>query len=326
MAVKTRFAQNDFVQILAGYELGALRDFQPISAGNVQTTYRLETTHGKFIFRYYENRSLGSVLFEGELIQYLNAQQYPCPAILSNRRGICIQEFRGKPYALFDFVEGEHLENPSREQQRQLIEQVAALHNLTQNFVPRYQEHRWNYNVELCRMLAQQAATKIGTSNARAKLEWYERELGAIQLPDSLPQGICHCDFHFSNILFKDGEFKALIDFDDANYTYLTYDLATLIEPFKPAFAWDTWQNFTPDADVLDFGAGREVVAAYRQYRELNREEQAHLFDVYKLGVMLDCIWYFERGDVEDFYERRKIEQLNRLGRENFQREILDTP
>ncbi len=73
--------------------------------------------------------------------------------------------------------------------------------------------------------MARRKAKAIGTANAKNKLKWFESELSKLSLPKSLPKGICHCDFHFSNVLFTKGKFSALIDFDDANYTFLTFDL-----------------------------------------------------------------------------------------------------
>jgi hypothetical protein len=46
--------------------------------------------------------------------------------------------------------------------------------------------------------------------------------------------------------------------------------------------------------------------------------EKRHIFDVYKLSVLIDCLWYFRRGKAEDFFEKRKIDALNNLGREKF--------
>jgi len=124
--------------------------------------------------------------------------------------------------------------------------------------------------------------------------------------------------------LFSDGEFKALLDFDDANYTFLTYDLATLISPFIPSFNWNTWSKFNRDEIVINFSEGKKVVEEYMQYRQLDNNEKEHLFDVYKLSIMLDCIWYFERGDAENFYEKSKIEYLNNMGKEKFYSELFE--
>lgn len=323
MAVKTEFTKNDFIRILSEYDLGELQNFTPIAQGTVQTNFILETTKGRFVLKYYENRSFGSVLFEAEVVQYLNDKHYPCPWIFSNKQGASVGIYHEKPYIMFEFVEGEHVEQPNECQTQQLIAKVAELHNLPGNWIPPHTADRLNYNIEGCRALAQNEAQRINTAAAKEKLAWVEQELSNIDLPDSLPQGVCHCDFHFSNIVFNNGEFSTLLDFDDANYTYVTYDLATLINPFTPAFDWDSWKSFTKEDTVFDFAAARNVVAEYQKYRALSPEEQAHLYDVFKLSILIDCAWYFERGDGRDFYEKRKIDYLNRLGREKFKNALF---
>ena len=318
MTAKTTFSKHEFREILSNYKLGEFKDFKQLTGGTVQTNFVLQTTTGMIVFKYYENRSLGSVLFESNLIRYLKSKNYPCPAPLKNREGKYVGIYHEKPYVVFEFVEGQHLENPNEVQKKQLIQKVAELQNITKKYKPRNKKYRWNYGIELCRELAQKEAKKINTAHAKDKLEWFENELAKLHLPKSLPKGICHCDFHFSNILFKGGEFKALIDFDDANYTFLTYDLATLMNPFLPSFDWNTWFNFKQEDIVFEFSEASKIVLEYTKYRTLSNNEKSHLFDVYKLSIMIDCIWYFERGDGKDFYEKRKIDYLNSLGGEKF--------
>jgi Ser/Thr protein kinase RdoA (MazF antagonist) len=109
-------------------------------------------------------------------------------------------------------------------------------------------------------------------------------------------------------VLFHEGQFVALIDFDDANYTYAQFDLVGLIEYWA-------WPNH---ADLLDFGTARSIVQEYSRYRPLTLVEQEHLYDVYKLSILFDCVWYFERGEADDFRERNKIEALADLGSRGF--------
>jgi homoserine kinase type II len=136
-------------------------------------------------------------------------------------------------------------------------------------------------------------------------LAWVEQQLSTLELPQSLPKGICHCDFHFSNVLFQGDQFAALLDFDDANYTYLLFDLVGLIE----SWAWPY------QADRLDVRQARPILQEYMKHRPLNANEQRHLYDVYKLSILFDCVWYFGRGDAKDFYEKRKVDFLSDLGR-----------
>ncbi len=318
MTVKTQFTPDDFTSILSRYRLGELVKFEPLVTGTVQTNFLLKTTRGVFVLRYYENRSKKSVRFESSLLVYLHRNRYPCPAQFKNTDNVFVSMYKRKPLVIFEFVAGEHIRNPNDAQKKQVVQKVAELHHLTEGFKPRHIEARLNYTIENCRNLAYQKVRNVGTLAARSKLKWFEDELRILCLPTSLPKGVCHCDFHFSNILFKNGEFKALIDFDDANYTYLIYDLAALLNPFVRSFQWDTWFNFRKNADIFDFREVRKTVEAYREHRELTRMETEYLFDVFKLSILYDCIWYYERGGVEDFFEKRKIAALNWLGRETF--------
>jgi len=323
MAVKTNFSEKDFIVILSKYDLGEYKDSKPFTSGSVQTNFLLQTTKSKFVFRYYENRPKTSVLFESNLIKYLKNKRYPCPTLFKDRHGKFVNTYKGKPYIIFEFVEGEHLENPNEQQKKQLIQRVAELHNITINYTPAYKKYRWNYSTELCKELARKETKKINTKNSKKKLKWLEKELLKIKLPKSLPKGICHSDFHFTNVLFKNGRFNALIDFDDANFTYLIFDLASLINPFVKSLEWDTWSNFRKDENVFDFSEARKIVSEYIKYRPLSNNEKRYLFDVFKLSIMLDCIWRFERGDAEDFYEKRKIEYLDSLGRKEFYNQLF---
>ncbi len=325
VAAKTRFSKTELTEILSDYDLGVYKDSKPLTEGTVQTNYLLKTEKGKFVFRYYENRSKESVLFESNLIEYLKNHNYPCPAPIKNRNGRFVGIYNKKPYVLFEFVEGQHLENPNENQKKQLIRKVAELQNITKNYRPFYRKYRWNYSIELCRELARKEAEKINTANSKEKLKWLENELSKLNLPRSLPKGICHCDFHFSNALFKNGKLNALIDFDDANYTFLMFDLVWLIDPFISSFRWNNWQHCknSINDDLFDFREAGKVISEYTKYRPLNNNEKRHFFDLYKLSILIDCVWYFGRGDVEDFYEKRKIEALDNLGREKFYHELF---
>src|SRR4030095_12494401 len=305
------------------YDLGEYKSSKRFPSGTVQTNFLLKTTKDKFVFRYYEHRSVNSVLFESDLIKYLNDKNYPCPCQIANKHGKFVCTYKGKPLIIFEFVEGKHLKNPNENQKNELVKKIAELQNITKNHRPPNRKFRLNYNIENCRELADKETKKINTLNAKEKFKWLNGKLSTLELPKSLPKGVCHCDFHFSNVLFTNNKFNALIDFDDANYTFLVYDLAALINPFVKSFEWDTWTNFKKDENVFDFAEARKTVSEFIKYRPLNDSEKKHLFDVFKLSIMFDCIWYFKRGNVKDFYEKRKIEYLNLIGREEFYKRLF---
>ena len=113
VAVKTNFSTKEFMKIISEYDLGEFIYAKPINEGTVQTNFLLKTTQVIFVFRYYENRSRDSVLFEINSIKYLRDRNYPCPDLFRNKHGQSIGILKNKPYVIFEFVEGEYLENQS---------------------------------------------------------------------------------------------------------------------------------------------------------------------------------------------------------------------
>lgn len=307
-------SRDELEQLLQNYKLGSLVDFRLFNRGTVQTNVFIQTALGPYVLRHYGNRTRESVLFETDMLRYLKVNHFPCPAPYANVHGDFVGTFEMKPYVVFEFIHGEHYTELNEQQRKQLIQKAAELHILTENHLPTHKESRWNYTLEFCLSMAQQASRRIDTENAIRKLAWLEEQIKLLNLPKSLPMGICHCDFNLSNVLFAGNEFCALLDFDDANYTYLVFDLVGLIES-------SAWRH---DEDrILNLDEAKKVVKEYSQWRPLGEIEQKHLFDVYKLSVLIDCVWYFERGDATDFYEKRKIDYLNTLGRKRFFRELF---
>lgn len=308
MVVKTPFSSHDFANVLAQYELGTLVWSEAVPQGAVQTNFFLHTNQGKFVFRYYENRSRKSVLFESDLIAHLTKHLYPCPSQIKNRHGSYVGMHRNKPYAIFEFIQGRHVAQPNAHHQQQLIQKAAELQKLTKDFHSDYTTHRSNYGPARCRTLARAESLRINTKDSREKYAWLADVLTTLNFPPSCPKTICHCDFHFTNVLFRDDQLVALLDFDDANYTFSQFDLVGLIE-------YGAWPH---DLKILDLEKARQIVQEYEKHRPLNTIEQETLFDVYQLSILFDCVWFFARGSADDFYEKWKIDTLTHLGRARF--------
>ena len=82
----------------------------------------------------------------------------------------------------------------------------------------------------------------------------------------------------------------------------------------KPKESWN---------GILDATKARSIVQEYMKHRPLTPIEQQHVYDVYKLSILFDCVWYFGRGAANDFREKRKIDALTNLGRQEFFDELF---
>ena len=304
MAVKTTFSKEDFDKILSQYELGAFKSLTPFEKGAVQTNILIETTKGRFVFRYYETRPKDYALFEVELLDYLTKHFYPCPTPIENKNGMFLGEYYDKPFAFIKFMEGEHSE--SRENHKKIANAIGQLHEITIGYKPEHYKARDTYDPTSSLNNAELNSQKIKSElKAKERLEWLSVELRKVEIPDDLPKGVCHCDTHPSNFLYKNGEISAVLDFDDASYVCLLYDNANMI------YFW-AW----PEKEEINFDRAREILKEYSSYRVLTKPEKEHLYDLLKMVNFMSIGWFIDSDNFE--WEKERIEQLNAMGRKEF--------
>ncbi len=317
--VKTILTVENINEIFSHYTYNTPKAVTPIESGNVQTNYRCEFENFRVILRIYENRTYEEICYEIDILNQLKEKNYPCPYPYKRKSGDYIGKLAHKHYVLYKFIEGEHIEAPTKKQKMQLVEEVARFNIVGKGLRSSYEKYRMNYNVDFCKRKAKEISEKINTPNSHAKYNWYLEEIEKIELPDEMTMGVCHSDFHFTNLMFKDEIFNGLIDFDDANYTYSIFDLVTLLDPFEyNNFCWHNWQEFDINTLEFDFTKPKEILKCYTKINSLSKTDLLHIYDILKLSVFIDCLWFFERGDFTAFFERSKIDFLNNIEREKF--------
>jgi len=305
MSVKTTISETDLPKILADYDLGEYREFKTFANGAGQTTLLLETSTGKFVLRYYENRPQKHVSFEVKLFNYLRSKSFPVPAIVKNRSGESSGIYKEKPYIIIEFIEGEHGKNPNdffnNEEAAEVVKVVVHLHNLTKDYNPEYFKDREVFDAKYCWREFEKKHSNL-VENEKGK--WFKAELEKLEFPTFLLKGLCHADLNYGNFLFKNGKIVAVLDFDMSFYTYLIYDIASLIY----------WWAWPPEMKVKEKEMAL-IVSEYSKQRELNKDERAYIYDALKLIILLGISWS-EESDFED--SKSKIEFLNLVGREKF--------
>lgn len=301
MAVRTTISERDFPAILSNYDVGGYQSFRTFANGAGQTTLLLETDGGKFVLRYYENRTQQHVDFEVQLFAFLRDRRYPVPAILKSRAGEFAGIYRDKPYVLMEFISGEHGWNPNdrfdAKQAASVVETVARLHILTQDYRPQYFFNREAFDAAYCwRQFQRKHQDLTKTEVGR----WFKTELDSLVFPANMPRGLCHADLNFGNFLLRENEVVAVLDFDMSFYGPLIYDIASLI------YWWAM-----PPAEGLRVEAARFIISEYEKHRPLNGTERDHILDALRLLVLLGISWG-DRSEIDS--ERIKIEQLASIG------------
>jgi homoserine kinase type II len=310
MAVKTSFTADDFRQILVRYNLGTLVDYAPFAQGTDQTNLLLTTTQRAVVLRYYEKRTLDYAAFEIALLQYLTRHTYPCAAPIADQAGCYLSLYKEKPLALFELLPGEHADNPQNA--LQVAEVIGKLHTLTIRYQPPTGGTRPTYDQAYCWSWAAQSAGRIGSEvEAKRRLAWMQGELAQLVLPEQLPRGVCHSDLNPSNFLYQQGKLSGVLDFDQASYTWLLYDVGQLLY-------WWAW----PDNGELDLQQSRTLLKHYEQQRPMTGDEHEHLFDALKLVILIGIGWFLDDDD-GCANAQRKIALLNDVGRVAFSEHLF---
>ncbi|KFC62550.1 Homoserine kinase [Devosia sp. LC5] len=303
MAVRTTISERDFPAILSNYDVGGYQNFRTFANGAGQTTLLLETDGGKYVLRYYENRTEQHVDFEVQLFAFLRDKRYPVPAILKSRTGQFAGTYRGKPYVLMELISGEHGRNPNdhfdAEQAASVVESVAGLHILTKEYRPQCFLNREAFDAAYCWRQFQKKHQDLTETEAGL---WFKAELDSLTFPADMPRGLCHADLNFGNFLLRENEVVAVLDFDMSFYGPLIYDVASLI------YWWAM-----PPADGLRVEVARFIIAEYGKHRPLSDSEKEHLIDALKLIVLLGISWG-DRSEIDR--ERAKVELLASASRD----------
>ncbi|MBU0460501.1 MAG: homoserine kinase [Nanoarchaeota archaeon] len=309
MAVKTTFSKDVLSKILSDFDIGKFKKSKPFKLGAVQTNLLIETTKDKVVFRYYESRSEKYALFEVNILQHLAKHSYSCPAPIRNNHGIFLGKYKNKPFALFEFMDGKHKKNVNP---KLIAQAIGKLHKITEGYKPKYYQFRDTYDQKSCWKNATTNSKKIKSkTEAKKRLQWLKVELGKLKIPNNLSRGVCHCDTHPSNFLYKNSKLSAVLDFDDASYIPLLYDVANMI------YFW-AW----PPEKKLNFQKVRSIIIEYNKRRKLTNIEKEHLFDMLKMVNFMSIGWFIHDGP--DFQsDKKRIEHLNSMDRKEFYNKIF---
>lgn len=268
MAQFRSLAAEDVRQILDLYGVGAAayRAHQPIAAGTINTNVRVELAQGVRFLRVNEGKSLDDVTGEAVIVAYLSARGVPTPAPIATAAGEPVLRWRGEFVSLFPWLPGRTLSRMdiTATHARQAGAALGQLHLAGAAF-PDHREGRY-VPVEIDRRLARVAAEPATAADplltdAVARLRPELARLAHERRAD-LPTGLIHGDLFVDNVLFDGDQLVALLDFEQASWGRLSYDLAVTVLAF--GFGRDDFRRDVVAALLEGYAAERPLTAAER--------------------------------------------------------------
>jgi homoserine kinase type II len=267
MAAFRTLQPDDVRAILRGFGAPAYRAHLPVAAGTINTNLRVETEAGPLFLRINEGKTEEDVRREAAIVAHVSARGVPTPAPLRDPGGEGFVRWQGQLVSLFPWVQGRTLGrgDVGPAHAAAVGRALAALHVSSAGFRDqrpgRYEpgaiRRRFEQVAALGRPELADAVVVLGPALAAL-----ERERAG-----ALPLGIIHGDLFIDNVLYaapaEEGRVAALLDFEQASWGRLAYDLAVTTLAF--GYGRDDFR-----ADVV-----RALLDAYAAARPPAAEERA---------------------------------------------------
>jgi homoserine kinase type II len=239
-----------------------LVELTPLSLGSVNSNFRAVAADGRVLFaRLYEEQGPAGARAELELLHALARAGSKVAEPLARTGELPLHA--GKPFALFPWLEGEILcfRRVSAEACRRVGAALARVH-LASDRLPELGPGRFGPADMLARLEGVERETTRAelVADVRRARELYERFVPARD--PSLPSGVVHGDLFRDNVLWKDGEILALLDFESAFHGPFVYDLCVTLA------AWCY-------GDAFEVAHARAMVEGYTALRPLTAAERA---------------------------------------------------
>jgi homoserine kinase type II len=221
--------RDDVREILDGYGLGDYRAHAPIPVGTINTNVAVELADRRLFLRVNEGKSPGDVEREAGIVLHAAARGVPTPVPLTSAAGAPYLPWQGTFVSLFPWLEGGTLGrfDVTPEHARQAGAALARLHlagaNLPDHRPGRYEPDEIARRFErIGRDAGRDAELADAIRILGPELEALERERRG-----DVPLGLIHGDLFIDNVLYgRDGRLVALLDFEQASWGRLAYDLA----------------------------------------------------------------------------------------------------
>jgi homoserine kinase type II len=276
VGVFTRLGDAELGAIAAAFSLGAVRAWEPIAAGTINSNFSVETDLGRWFVRVNEGKALADVAWEARLVEALAAGGLPTPPpvpAVSGRPYAPLPGAAGKWVSVFPWRSGRHLApaEVTEERAAALGEALASMHAIGAALPPawwRTSIYDHDHLVERYRRFAASRDPEL----ARA-IEVIGEELAlaaaAAPLRGAAARGIIHGDLFRDNVLWDGPRLTAILDFEQASGGSLAYDLAVCLNDW----CWGPGEvHGGPRAELA--GA---LLAGYQRRRPLPDADRAAL-------------------------------------------------
>ena len=135
MAVYTNLNDEQLSNFLKLYKIGKLISCTGIIEGIENSNFHLKTTSGKYILTIFEKRvNKKDLPFFIDVMIHLSKKQFACPRPISDLKDNYLQELKGKPAIIVNYLQGKSKTKITMEDCFKVGSKIASMHIKTKDF------------------------------------------------------------------------------------------------------------------------------------------------------------------------------------------------
>jgi len=295
------------------------------------TNWIAKTDNGVFFIKQYGDKFNAQKEIDAlRLTEYAHSCNIPTPRIIEAKSGELLNKGGQVNFTVFEYVEGSVSNSLSGKQMRPAGQMLGKIHKCFRNYASKYDSatHKWlSTNINELKngyrrylRLIKDKKEKDEFDKTTFKYLVYRSELAdrlleLLKISNKLSSQVIHSDYSPLNLIFKNDDIIAVIDFNPPEPFLLSYEIGRIaLDP----------RNFT-DGDWLNKGV--ELIDEYCKYNELALEDikyspriwlvqlmkslyglRQHYFESVELQQGLDDFWLYRNEAIINIYDN--LEEL----------------
>jgi homoserine kinase type II len=256
MAKYTQLGTHEIHYLAQRYKL-EISDYSVIMGGAANSSFLLKAHENEYVLTIADDKPVEDVFNLAGLLEHLADYGFPTSRVVASGNSEKITLFRGKAVMVKEYIPGATIRHISWDGLYSLGLILGRLHQIpAPDFIP--QTHSYgvtHFHNAFGLYFDAEFEDRLAQMKDQIKCD----------MPSGLPRGLIHADVFWDNVIYQNGEFQALIDFEDACKYLLVYDLASALF------------GTCVEAGKLNLNKASQIIKGYEQIRVLEAEERKAL-------------------------------------------------
>jgi len=269
-----KLSDKQYAELLKLYNLGDLISRENKSRSFDTGVYLFRTNKGKYVLKIFIQSNLSNVRYQNKIIDYLSNVGIPVPENILNNNGKEITRFGGRNVLIQKFIEGRERKPLSFKLVKEMAKNFAKMHKAMLKFKINRDE-----KLNVSRYKALKLPDEARFDYAR---EFQKEALNNFHKIPLRRLRKCHIHGDISSVNFLTGgdKLKAIIDWEEAHYGILVYDLAVFIT-----------QNFVKNGLILRKKI-KLFMEEYQKVMKISDYEMNAIYYLIKYRLVIVIHWY----------------------------------